>query len=560
MAAALSVRQSTMQPAQLGIARLLRHMACVTGGGRVDHWHAGRLESTTYAEIARRAFRLGRALARRGIGPGAVVATLCSATREHFECYLGIPAHGAVLHTLNIRMHDTDIAAMIRGIGDAAIVVDATFAERFAAIAPGLAGPLGLVVVAGEGAARLAESGFHGLSAEVVDYEALLAEAGDVAPEAMLQLADPPEEAAAAVCHTGGTTGLPKAVAYSHRSLWLQATSLCTANSLGISRADTVLPAVPLYHVNGWGLPFAAAMAGAGIVLAGNSFRPDHLDGLIEGCGVTVAAGVPTIWSDLLAHRAGRGAAPFRTLRRVATGGAAVPQRLVADLAALDLEIIQAWGMTETSSMSVVGRMQPDPGPTESAAVLGQIACGLEIRVAAPGGGALPSDGTAVGEVQIRGPWVTGSYLGGVDPQAFDGDWLRTGDIGTVDAAGRLRLTDRLKDAVKSGGEWIPSQMLENVLRSLPQVADAAIIGRPDPRWQERPLAVLVVADGAAPDTRALREALRGSVPGWWIPDCWAVLDALPRTTLGKPDKARLRRMLADGELALTENAAAAAP
>jgi fatty-acyl-CoA synthase len=322
-----------------------------------------------------------------------------------------------------------------------------------------------------------------------------------------------------------------------------------------------MLPAVPFYHVNGWGLPFAAAMAGANIVLAGNSFKPQHLDMLIRECGVTLGAGVPTIWSDLIDYRETRQAPPVPALRRVATGGAVVPQRLVAGFAALGVDVIQAWGMTETSSMSVIGLARPSAdGMAGGPPPVGQVVCGLELRVVEPGGGALPRDGAAVGEIQIRGPWVTMGYLGQAGDDAFDAGWLRTGDIGTIDGEGQLRLTDRLKDAVKSGGEWIPCQMLEDALRAVAGIADAAIIGRPDDRWQERPLAALVLAEGGRLDVSAIRDALRERIPAWWIPDSWALVEALPRTTLGKPDKARLRKMLADGELLLTEKEGPVAP
>lgn len=544
-----------MQTAQIGIARLLRYMVSTYGASRVSSWRAGSVESTTYAEVARRAVALGQALTRRGIGRGAIVGTLCPATEEHLECYLGVPAYGAALHTLNAHAREADAARAIRDAGDAAIVVDIAFVDYFARLVPSIKdGPLRLVILVGEDAKGRAANRFAGSASEVVAYDALIAEAGKVDRETILSLTDPPEGDAASICYTSGTTGLPRGVAYSHRSLWLQAMSLCAANSLALSHGDTVLPAVPLCHVNGWGIPFATLMAGANLVLPGDALKPARLDTLLEECGVTLAAGVPTIWTDLLDYRAARGLGAFRTLRRITTGGAAVPRRLIEKFAALGVTVIQAWGMTETSSMSVMGAVQPSEGKTETAPPrIGRVACGLEIRVVAPTGGVLPSNGTAVGEIEIRGPWVTARYLGGTDGEVFDGEWLRTGDLGTIDAEGGLQITDRLKDAIKSGGEWISSQALEATLLQIPGIADAAVIGRRDERWQERPLAVLVPIGGTPLDTVEIRHTLRSMLPKWWIPDRWATLTALPRTASGKPDKARLREMLGNGELPLIE-------
>lgn len=534
--------QSTMQEAPLGIARLLRHVAAVTGGtplvaARPDggRWR-GRL-----GDLALRAGRLADALSRRGIATGDVVCSFAAASSEHLEAYLAVPAMGAVLHTLNIRLHDDQLSAMVAESGAGVILVDGALAARFAELAPGLArGAVRLVIVTGQDA----PVSFAGLPVETIGYEALLAEG---LPRS--DWPDPDENAAAILCYTGGTTGQPKGIAYSHRSLWLQAISLCTANSLGIGEATVILPAVPFYHVNGWGLPYAAMMAGAKLVLPGTRFQPAVLNPLLDEEGVTLAAGVPTIWSDVLAARKAAGLPAPPQLRRIVTGGAPVPDTLVAAWGALGVETQTAWGMTETSSMSAIG------APSGQVAAAGRVVCGLEMRTATLEGVPLPADGRTPGELQIRGPWVTARYFRRAAEDGFQDGWLRTGDIGTLDAEGRVRLTDRVKDAIKSGGEWIPSLPLEEAIRSHPSVLDVAVIAMPDPRWQERPLALVVAGPGFSPDLMPAHLSAR--VAKWWVPAHWARLDSLPRTTVGKADKVAMRRMLANGDLQIEQIGAA---
>lgn len=537
--------ESTMQTGALGVARLLRYAIANGANAPVTSLREGQRFETNQRSTAERALRLSAALRQRGIAPGDVVATFCSTGVEHWEAYLGVPTQGAILHALNMRMADDDLAMMVHKLGDRALIVEREQATRFARLAPLLKdSSLSLVVVSGEGPVEP----FDGLPVETISYESLL---GEVAPPNAAALEDPEETAAAAICHTGGTTGRPKTVVYSHRSIWLQALNLCLTNSLGLSRSDVALLAVPLYHVHGWGLPYAAVMAGSGLVLPGAALRPEVLNGLIEDCGVTIAAGVPTIWTDLIAHRERLGAGRFRSLTRLATGGAVVPQQLIDKMMALGVGLIQAWGMTETSSMSVIGHVSEAERnlPSGQQRAVGYPLCGLEMRVVDERGVVVPNDGSTTGELQIRGACVTARYFGENSDAAFDSDWLKTGDIGYIDTLGRMTLTDRLKDAIKSGGEWIPAPVLEDALRTLPQVYDAVVIARPDVRWQERPFAVIVPEHGAVCDFEAMRAALTGLVPGWWIPDSWGSLEALPRTSLGKPDKAALKRMLAAGEL-----------
>jgi len=527
--------QSTIQDAQLGVARILRHAARVTAAAPVvTRTTAGR-SRVRLGEVAARAGRLADALRRRGVGPGNVVASYASATQEHLEAYLAIPGMGAVLHTLNIRLHEGQLADMAVEADDRVVLVDGALADRFAALAPRLAGGrVRLVIVTGSDV----PDRFPGLDVETVGYEALLGEG-----EPVVDWPDPRENTAAVLCYTGGTTGRPKGVAYSHRSLWLQAASLCTVNSLGIGAEETILPAVPFYHVNGWGIPYAAMMAGAGLVLPGTQFQPSVLNPLLDEEAVTLAAGVPTIWSDVLAARKAAALPPPPYLRRLSMGGAPVPDSLVAAWGSLGVATSNAWGMTETSSMSAIG-----PSSTEVAQP-GRVVCGLEIRVASLEGEVLPSDGRTPGEIQIRGPWVASHYYRQEGNDGFQDGWLRTGDIGLVDGDGRVALTDRLKDAIKSGGEWIPSLPLEEAIRAHPSVRDVAVIAMPDERWQERPLALVVAEPDFDPADVA--RFLDGRVTRWWIPAHWARVDELPRTTVGKADKAGMRASLAAGEFAI---------
>ena len=536
--------RSTMQEGQLGLARMIRHMARVNGRSRIVTQHGAGRAAATFREVAERASRLADALARRGFGAGDRIASFMSASQEHIEAYLGVPYLGAVLHTVNIRLHDSEIVHICDEADDRAFIVDADMIDRFAAVAPRL-GKLELVVlVGGAASAAIEESGVA-----TIDYEALLAE-GDVD----LDRPEVDEREAAILCHTGGTTGLPKGVAYSHRSLWLQANSLCTGNSLGICALDRILPAVPLYHVNGWGLPFAAIMAGADLILPGSALRAPVIAELIRDEQPTVAAGVPTIWTDLLTLLGDDAPGVLRPLRIIATGGALVAPALVEIYASFDIRMIQAWGMTETSSMSVVTAV-PRWAETAAerkayAAKQGRIACGLEIRVVDGEGTALPGDGRAAGEIQIRGPWVTRSYFPMNDPEKFQDGWLKTGDLGTVDADGFLALTDRLKDAIKSGGEWIPSLALEAAIQTHESVREVAVIAMPDSRWQERPLAVVVLNGGAEKlDAAAIAQSIAGIVPRWWVPAHWIRADAIPRTGVGKYDKKLMREHLAAGTL-----------
>lgn len=535
---------STVQDGQLGIARLLRHMARVNGRSTIVTQGPVQRYRMSFRETAERSSRLASALERHGLKAGDRIATFMSASREHIEAYLGVPYLGAVLHTVNVRLHDREIAQICGEAGDRVFIVDAEMLERFQTLAPLLQNVQLIVLVGSYDAGGLAH-----LDIPIIGYEDLLQQ-GDVD----LDRAEIDERSAAILCHTSGTTGFPKGVAYSHRSLWLQANSLCTGNSLAISGADKVFPAVPLYHVNGWGLPFAAIMAGADLILPGATLRASVIADLILDEQPTICAGVPTIWTDLLAHLGPDTAAVLCSLQKIATGGAFVTPSLVAAYAAHGVRMIQAWGMTETSSMSVVTAIPPwAKSETEQAAYAakqGRITCGLEIRAVSLDGMVLPNDGVTVGEIQIRGPWVTASYFPQDAPASFQDGWLKTGDLGTLDEEGFLTLTDRLKDAIKSGGEWIPSLALEAAIQSHDCIREVAVIARPDERWQERPVAVVVLSSGTTTfKADALIRWIENQVPSWWIPVDWICVDVIPRTGVGKFDKKLMRDLLQAGRL-----------
>lgn len=536
--------QSTMQDGQLGIASMLRRMARVNGRSRIVTQRATARTDASFREVAQRAARLASALARRGLGQGDCVATLMSSSQEHVEAYLGVPYLSAVLHTVNVRLHDSEIAHICNEARDRVFLVDADAVERFGGIAPRLA-DLELVVVVGP----IGDAPLRGIGAPTIGYEQLLDEG-----EVDLDRPEVDERDAAILCYTGGTTGLPKGVCYSHRSLWLQANSLCTGNSLGINARDRILPAVPLYHVNGWGLPFAAIMSGADLVLPGSALRAPVIAELIREEKPSVAAGVPTIWSDLLGTLKGDARSALASLRMIATGGAQVTPTLIEAYAAFGVDMVQAWGMTETCSMSAIA-MVPRWAETSAERKAyrlkqGRIACGLEFRIVDADGAVLPHDGRAVGEIQIRGPWVTRSYFNSSDTGKFQDGWLKTGDLGKIDDDGFFELTDRLKDAIKSGGEWIPSLALESAIQAHESVGEVAVIAMPDARWQERPLAVVVVRDEALDfDPAAISAAIADVVPKWWIPGHWVKADSIPRTSVGKFDKKLLCERLAKGTL-----------
>jgi acyl-CoA synthetase (AMP-forming)/AMP-acid ligase II len=396
-------------------------------------------------------------------------------------------------------------------------------------------------IVVGEGDASA-------LPADVLRYEELLA-----AQEGGFDYPEIDDRAAAALCYTSGTTGNPKGVLYSHRSAYLHAMASQMSDTLAVSARDKILPVVPMFHANAWGLPYAAALSGADLVLPSKYLQAGPIVALIESERPTIAGAVPTIWSDVLRY-ADEHTPDLSSLRCVPCGGSAVPRALIEAFEDRHgVTIVQAWGMTETSPLGSVARASSratGEDAWQQRACAGKIVSGVEVRIVADDGSEVPWDGEQTGEVEIRGPWICSAYFKDPAPEKFDDGWLRTGDVAAIDPGGYIRITDRAKDVIKSGGEWISSVGLENELAAHPKISEAAVIAKPDERWQERPLACVVVEEGEHVSAEELADFLRDRVAKWWIPDEYAFIDEVPKTSVGKFDKKVLRRRLAEGEFA----------
>ncbi|HTA37235.1 MAG TPA: long-chain fatty acid--CoA ligase [Solirubrobacteraceae bacterium] len=501
----------------------------------------GTVERFSFGETSARIDRLARALSRLGIEQGQRVATFAWNNQRHFELYFAIPCIGAVLHTLNVRLFEEQLTYIVNHAEDRAIFVDDSLVPVLERLAPSFETVEHYVVMGDGDSASLPN---------VLRYEELIAEAG----EGGFDYPEIDERQAAALCYTSGTTGNPKGVLYSHRSISLHSTATLVRDGLGLSRSDRVLAVVPMFHANAWGLPHGAALAGADLVLPDRFLAAEPLAGLIESERPTLMGCVPTIFSDLLRYADANPDVDLSSLTNATSGGSAVPRQLMKDFDERHgVEIFHAWGMTETSPVATFSR--PLDGPHDddywdARAKQGRPLPWVELRLVGDDGTEVARDGEATGEIEVRGPWIAARYFNDESSEEkFDAGWLRTGDIASLDADGFVQITDRSKDVIKSGGEWISSVELENELMAHADVVEAAVIAKPDARWAERPLCCVVLREGASAGAPELVEHLRGRVAKWWLPDEFAFIEEIPKTSVGKFDKKVLRARLGEDAL-----------
>jgi len=530
--------QSTMMDAPLLVRDILRHGRTIHGHSTVTTVVDGGYVTATFAQVANRADQLAAALTKLGVAAGDRVGTFCWNNQTHLEVYLAIPAMGAVLHTLNIRLFPEQLAYVINHAEDKVIIVDASLIPLLAKVRSELT-TVETIIVSGSGDASAL--------GPVLSYDDLLdaEQPGFAYPEF-------DERSAAAMCYTSGTTGNPKGVVYSHRSTYLHSMAQLSANAIALGESDTILIIVPMFHANAWGTPYSSFMGGVNMVMPQQYLQGEHLSRIIQETRPTLACGVPTIWNDLLRVTEGK-TVDFSSLRAITAGGSNVPQALFEQFdQRFGVPLVQGWGMTETSPLATYGLAPIGTSGDEAMAYrvkAGRLLAGVEVRVVADDGSVLPNDGHSVGEFEIRGPWVTGSYYRDDDTSKFHDGWLRTGDVGTLDALGYMTISDRSKDVIKSGGEWISSIELEGAIMEHPAVFEAAVVAVPDAKWDERPLACVVLHEGHSATPAELLEFLGPKVAKWWLPERWTFIDVVPKTSVGKFDKKVLRAMYEAGDL-----------
>ncbi|MCW2497502.1 long-chain fatty acid--CoA ligase [Jatrophihabitans sp.] len=536
---------STMQDDfPLTITSILEHGTRVFGRSEVITWNGdGTSRRETYAEVGVNAKRLASALTTLGVEAGDRVATLCWNHQEHLEAYYAVPCMGAVLHTLNLRLPAAQLEHIINHAEDKVVIVDASLLPLLAPIASALKSVEAYVLIGSGDTSVLGDVPVH-------SYADLIASGS---PEFVWPELD--ERSPASMCYTSGTTGDPKGVVYSHRSTYLHALATLATNVTGGTEADRVLVIVPMFHVNAWGIPFSSFLSGSTQLMPGPFLMPDKLVDFVEAEKATLLSAVPTIWAGILQLGEKRDI-DLSSVRMGTSGGAAIPRSLLEAMQARHgVRIIQGWGMTETSP---VGGMAHPPLEVERGTPeefdwrlkAGRLVAGVQMRIVDDEGVEQPWDGESVGEIEVRGPWITGAYHLDSAPEKFHDGWLRTGDIGAIDDRGYFSISDRSKDVIKSGGEWISSVELENLLAGAPSVLEAAVIGIPDEKWTERPLACVVLKGDTTPEQ--LAEYMQGKVASWQIPENWSFVSEVPKTSVGKFDKKVLRARYAAGELDVT--------
>ena len=532
--------KATMMHTPMTVQLIMQHGEQVFPQSRVGVFDGSSVSQTSYAEIAASATRLASGLYRLGIRPGYRVGTFSWNNTAHLEAYLAIPSMGAIMHTVNIRLSPEQVAYVINHAQDRAVILDASLQQLFEPVIP-LLTTVEHIILVGEAENPL-PTGVTRCS-----YAELLADS-----EPHYDWPELDETSAAAVCYTSGTTGNPKGVVYSHRTTFVHSMASRAADTFGISEHDRILLLPPMFHANSWGLPYSGWFSGSDFIMPGPHLQPAGIKAMVRAERPTITAMVPTILGDLLraSDEEGLDMSSFRML--VCGGSAVAPAMIDAAREKWGVPVLQGWGMTETSPLCALSHPPRNPGPggeTPWRAKSGRPVSGVQVRVVDDAGEPLPHDGASVGELQLHGPWITGSYHKDESPDSFTADgWLRTGDVGHIDERHFVQLTDRTKDVIKSGGEWISSVDLENELLAHPDVAEVAVIATDDERWQERPLA-LVVRERDSLSASELRHYLAGRVAKFWVPEYWVFTDEIAKTSVGKMDKRRLRVANEQGDL-----------
>lgn len=539
--------QGLMQQQPLLVSSILRHAARHHAAGEiVSKTVEGAIHRTTYAALESRARQLARVLGKLGIGAHDRVGTLAWNGYRHLEVYYAAPGMGAICHTINPRLHPDDIAYIITHAGDAVLFAETSFLALLESIAPLIKDCVHAIVLMTNAANMPPLKLPAGMALHC--YDDLMDAADD---DFVWPSFD--ENTASALCYTSGTTGRPKGVLYSHRSTTLHAYAISMPDVLCLRAVDRILPVVPMFHVNAWGIPYGAAMAGTSLILPGRHLDGPSLHALLNEERVTFTCGVPTVWMGLLAHLRATGG-KLDTLRRIMTGGSACPPLLIEAFGAeYNVQVEHGWGMTELSPVGTYNAPKPThiglPQAERNHLMLkqGRVLPGIDMKIVDGEGKELPWDGTAFGDLKVRGPYVCSAYYGDQPGSALDEDgWFATGDVATIDPDGLMEITDRSKDVIKSGGEWISSITLENIAVSHPDVAEAAVIAALHPKWDERPVLIVVPRQGHTIDPDDVLRVYADKVPRWWLPDAVVVVPELPHTATGKLLKTALRARYRD--------------